>query len=210
MPAIACAETAVFLDSASQRLWRKSRNWSAPYTWTGYQQWSPARGESSLAVQQARDCQHIGTGVVPWLQPDLHRQARSRRCDPAARWRLRARSEPRRQSEILAARAATSRRARRRACQGKDRFAADQDHGEAPHLGTAWRGRWIDDQIAGVTRRTCLACSVRCWIGIRRCRRAWTGQASRKKRSVRWAAHESGGLKSLRRSDEGRCIQRRG
>src|SRR5580700_7057989 len=28
-------------------------------------------------------------------------------------------------------------------------------------------------------------------------------------RSVRWAAHESGGLKSLRRSDEGRCIQRR-
>ena len=27
---------------------------------------------------------------------------------------------------------------------------------------------------------------------------------------VRWAAHESGGLKSLRRSDEGRCIQRRG
>ena len=32
----------------------------------------------------------------------------------------------------------------------------------------------------------------------------------RKTRSVRWAAHESGGLKSLRRSDEGRCIQRRG
>ena len=29
-------------------------------------------------------------------------------------------------------------------------------------------------------------------------------------RGVRWAAHESGGLKSLRRSDEGRCIQRRG
>ena len=29
-------------------------------------------------------------------------------------------------------------------------------------------------------------------------------------RSVRWAAHESGGLKSLLRSDEGRCIQRRG
>jgi hypothetical protein len=28
--------------------------------------------------------------------------------------------------------------------------------------------------------------------------------------SVRWAAHESGGFKSLRRSDEGRCIQRRG
>ena len=28
--------------------------------------------------------------------------------------------------------------------------------------------------------------------------------------SVRWAAHESRGLKSLRRSDEGRCIQRRG
>ncbi len=28
-------------------------------------------------------------------------------------------------------------------------------------------------------------------------------------RSVRWAAHESGGLKSLRRSNEGRCIQRR-
>jgi len=29
-------------------------------------------------------------------------------------------------------------------------------------------------------------------------------------RSVRWAAHESGGLKSLRRSEEGRWIQRRG
>ena len=29
-------------------------------------------------------------------------------------------------------------------------------------------------------------------------------------RSVRWAAHELGGLKSLRRSDEGRCIQRQG
>ena len=29
-------------------------------------------------------------------------------------------------------------------------------------------------------------------------------------RSVRWAAHESGGLKSLRRADEGRCIRRRG
>src|SRR5229473_4867501 len=29
-------------------------------------------------------------------------------------------------------------------------------------------------------------------------------------RSVRWAARESGGLKSLRRPDEGRCIQRRG
>ena len=29
-------------------------------------------------------------------------------------------------------------------------------------------------------------------------------------RSVRWAAHELGGLKSLRRPDEGRCIQRRG
>jgi hypothetical protein len=29
-------------------------------------------------------------------------------------------------------------------------------------------------------------------------------------RSVRWAAHESGRLKSLRRSDEGRRIQRRG
>ena len=29
-------------------------------------------------------------------------------------------------------------------------------------------------------------------------------------RSVCWAAHELGGLKSLRRSDEGRCIQRRG
>ena len=29
-------------------------------------------------------------------------------------------------------------------------------------------------------------------------------------RIVRWAAHELGGLKSLRRSDEGRCIQRRG
>ena len=28
--------------------------------------------------------------------------------------------------------------------------------------------------------------------------------------SVRWAAHESGGLKSLRRPDEGRCIRRRG
>jgi hypothetical protein len=29
-------------------------------------------------------------------------------------------------------------------------------------------------------------------------------------RSVRWAAPRSGGLKSLRRSDEGRCIQKRG
>src|SRR6476646_10453697 len=29
-------------------------------------------------------------------------------------------------------------------------------------------------------------------------------------RSVRWAAHESRELKSFRRSDEGRCIQRRG
>jgi hypothetical protein len=29
-------------------------------------------------------------------------------------------------------------------------------------------------------------------------------------RSVRWAAHESGGFKSLRRSDEERRIQRRG
>jgi hypothetical protein len=29
-------------------------------------------------------------------------------------------------------------------------------------------------------------------------------------RSVRWAAHESRGLKSPRRSDEGRCIQKRG
>src|SRR6266513_1344495 len=29
-------------------------------------------------------------------------------------------------------------------------------------------------------------------------------------RSVRWAAHESWGLKSPRRSDEGRCIQKRG
>jgi hypothetical protein len=29
-------------------------------------------------------------------------------------------------------------------------------------------------------------------------------------RSVRWAAHWSGGLKSLRRPDEGRRIQRRG
>ena len=28
--------------------------------------------------------------------------------------------------------------------------------------------------------------------------------------SVRWAARESGGLKSLRRSDEERCIRRRG
>jgi hypothetical protein len=28
--------------------------------------------------------------------------------------------------------------------------------------------------------------------------------------SVRWAAHESWGLKSPRRSDEGRCIQKRG
>jgi hypothetical protein len=32
----------------------------------------------------------------------------------------------------------------------------------------------------------------------------------RKGRSVRWAAHESGGLKSLRRPDEGRRIQRAG
>jgi len=29
-------------------------------------------------------------------------------------------------------------------------------------------------------------------------------------RSVRWAARESWGLKSPRRSDEGRCIRRRG
>jgi hypothetical protein len=29
-------------------------------------------------------------------------------------------------------------------------------------------------------------------------------------RSVRWAAHESWGLKSPRRSDEGRCIRKRG
>jgi hypothetical protein len=29
-------------------------------------------------------------------------------------------------------------------------------------------------------------------------------------RSVCWVAHESGGLKSLQRSDEGRCIQRQG
>jgi hypothetical protein len=29
-------------------------------------------------------------------------------------------------------------------------------------------------------------------------------------RSVRWAAHESWGLKSPRRPDEGRCIQKRG
>src|SRR6202035_2984749 len=29
-------------------------------------------------------------------------------------------------------------------------------------------------------------------------------------RSVRWAAHESWGLKSPRRSNEGRCIRRRG
>jgi hypothetical protein len=28
--------------------------------------------------------------------------------------------------------------------------------------------------------------------------------------SVCWVAHESGGLKSLQRSDEGRCIQRQG
>jgi hypothetical protein len=39
------------------------------------------------------------------------------------------------------------------------------------------------------------------------CDLSCTGGATR---SVRWAAHESGGLKSLRRSDEGRCIQRRG
>ena len=29
-------------------------------------------------------------------------------------------------------------------------------------------------------------------------------------RSVCWVAHESGGLKSLQRSDEGRCIRRQG
>ncbi len=29
-------------------------------------------------------------------------------------------------------------------------------------------------------------------------------------RNVRWAAHESGGFKSLRRLNEGRCIQKRG
>jgi hypothetical protein len=38
---------------------------------------------------------------------------------------------------------------------------------------------------------------------------AWTLEV-RLCRSVRWAAHESGGLKSLQRSDEGRCIQRQG
>ena len=31
----------------------------------------------------------------------------------------------------------------------------------------------------------------------------------RSSHSVRWAAHCSGGLKSLQRSDKGRCIQRR-
>jgi hypothetical protein len=35
-------------------------------------------------------------------------------------------------------------------------------------------------------------------------------EKSQTNRSVRWAAHESWGLKSPRRSDEGRCIQRRG
>jgi rRNA-processing protein FCF1 len=48
---------------------------------------------------------------------------------------------------------------------------------------------------------------------------SWTAKCIEKHRdcwvikdgsAVRWAAHESGGLKSLRRSDEGRCIQRRG
>src|ERR1035437_6055807 len=38
----------------------------------------------------------------------------------------------------------------------------------------------------------------------------WAPWGGGEVRSVRWAAHESGGLKSLRRSDEGRCIQRRG
>jgi hypothetical protein len=35
-------------------------------------------------------------------------------------------------------------------------------------------------------------------------------EEGRSSRSVRWAALESGGLKSLQRSDEGRCIQRQG
>ena len=34
---------------------------------------------------EARDRQRVGTGAAPRLQPDLHRQARSRRRDPAAR-----------------------------------------------------------------------------------------------------------------------------
>jgi hypothetical protein len=39
---------------------------------------------------------------------------------------------------------------------------------------------------------------------------AQLGDEVRPCRSVCWVARESGGLKSLRRSDEGRCLQRRG
>ncbi len=38
---------------------------------------------------------------------------------------------------------------------------------------------------------------------------AWAAWGGGEARSVRWAAHESGGLKSLWRSDEERHIQRR-
>ena len=46
----------------------------------------------STAIEKARDRQRFGTGAAPQLQQDLHRQARSRRLDPAARRRLPARS----------------------------------------------------------------------------------------------------------------------
>ena len=39
-------------------------------------------------------------------------------------------------------------------------------------------------------------------------RAGWALWGGGEVRSVRWAANESGGLKSLRRSDEGRCIHR--
>ena len=60
----------------------------------------------STAIQKARDRQRVGIGAAPRLQPYVHRQARSRRRDPAPRGRLSARSEPRCLSAVLAARAA--------------------------------------------------------------------------------------------------------
>ena len=53
-----------------------------------------------------------------------------------------------------------------------------------------------------------------CSLAIRRGEKAKSGVSVRgevrSRRSVRWAAHGSGGLKSRWRSDEGRHIQRRG
>ena len=61
-----------------------------------------ARAAVSTAIQEARDRQRVGAGAAPRLQPAIHRQARSRRRDPAARQGPPARSEPRCLSEILA------------------------------------------------------------------------------------------------------------